>query len=53
MGDGDSRYVSKPPVKADLNVLCVDGTRPTDSAAFFAPHATEILLMGLFAPVFA
>ena len=35
MGDGDSRYVSKPPVKADLNVLCVDGTRPTDSAAFF------------------
>jgi hypothetical protein len=35
MGDGDDRYVSKPPFEADLNVLCVDGTRPTDSAAFF------------------
>src|SRR5262249_21262504 len=34
MGDTD-RFVSKPPVDADLNVLCVDGTRPTDSAAFY------------------
>jgi len=35
MGDGDNSYVSKPPVDADLTVLCVDGTSPTDSAAFF------------------
>jgi hypothetical protein len=31
----DDLFVSKPPAQADLHVLCIDGTRPTDSAAFF------------------
>jgi hypothetical protein len=33
---GDNEYVSKAPYDADLNVLCIDGTRATDSAAFFS-----------------